>query len=174
MSSLLSRATVLAAAIALAAPAAAIAEGDTIVLGSAISITGKYSQEGRNARDGYDFAVKKINDAGGVKINRKTYKLEIKYYDDESTPARTAQLLERLINQDGVKFPMPMLADPGLEYLKRYRAFDDFENQPLHGAFLIDGQGRLRWLDISYDPFTDVRFLLKEARRLLALPVAGS
>ena len=102
--SLVSRTTALAAAIALAAPAAAMAQDDTIVLGSAISITGKYSQEGKNARDGYDFAVKKINDAGGVKINGKTYRLEIKYYDDESTPARTAQLLERLINQDGVKF----------------------------------------------------------------------
>jgi branched-chain amino acid transport system substrate-binding protein len=94
----------LAAALALAAPAAALAADGTIVLGSAISITGKYSQEGKNARDGYDFAVKKINDMGGVKIGGKTYKLEVKYYDDESTPARTAQLLERLINQDGVKF----------------------------------------------------------------------
>ncbi|HEX7053481.1 MAG TPA: amino acid ABC transporter substrate-binding protein [Burkholderiales bacterium] len=77
---------------------------NTIVLGSAISITGKYSQEGKNAKDGYDFAVKRINDRGGVKINGKSYKLEIKYYDDESTPARTAQLLERIINQDGIKF----------------------------------------------------------------------
>ncbi|TAK83583.1 MAG: amino acid ABC transporter substrate-binding protein [Betaproteobacteria bacterium] len=94
----------LAAALSLAAPAASLAAENTIVLGSAISITGKYSQEGKNARDGYDFAVKKINDMGGVKVGGKSYKLEIKYYDDESTPARTAQLLERLINQDGVKF----------------------------------------------------------------------
>jgi branched-chain amino acid transport system substrate-binding protein len=96
-----------AAAVATAAvitlPQQAMAE-DTIVLGSAISITGKYSQEGKNAKDGYDFAVKKINDNGGVKVGGKTYKIEVKYYDDESTPARTAQLLERLINQDGVKF----------------------------------------------------------------------
>jgi branched-chain amino acid transport system substrate-binding protein len=92
-----------AVALALAAPGAALAE-DTLVLGSAISITGKYSQEGKNAKDGYDFAIQKINDAGGVKVAGKTYKLEIKYYDDESTPARTAQLLERLINQDGVKY----------------------------------------------------------------------
>lgn len=34
----------------------------------------------------------------------KTYKLAIKYYDDESTPARGAQLAERLIKQDGIKF----------------------------------------------------------------------
>ncbi len=77
---------------------------DTIQLGSAISITGKYSQEGKNASDGYNFAVKRINEQGGVKVGDKTYQLEVKYYDDESTPARTAQLLERLINQDGIKF----------------------------------------------------------------------
>lgn len=87
-----------------ALPRQANAEGDTIQLGSAISITGKYSQEGKNASDGYNFALKKLNDAGGVKIGGKAYKLEVKYYDDESTPARTAQLLERLINQDGIKF----------------------------------------------------------------------
>ena len=79
---------VAAAALALSAPAFA---EDTLVLGSAISITGKYSQEGKNAKDGYDFAVKAINDAGGVKVNGKTYKLEVKYYDDESTPARTSR-----------------------------------------------------------------------------------
>ncbi len=39
-----------------------------------------------------------------MKIGDKTYMLEIKYYDDESTPARTAQLLERLIEQDNVNF----------------------------------------------------------------------
>jgi len=48
--------------------------------------------------------VQKINEAGGVKVGGKRYKLKVVYYDDESTPARTAQLLERLINQDGVKY----------------------------------------------------------------------
>jgi len=97
-------AAAIAAALVGAGTAAARVEGDKIILGSAISITGKYSQEGKNAKDGYDFAVKRINDAGGVKVNGKTYKFEVKYYDDESTPARTAQLLERLINQDGIKY----------------------------------------------------------------------
>jgi branched-chain amino acid transport system substrate-binding protein len=97
-------AAIVAALLGAGSAAAAGVEGDKIILGSAISITGKYSQEGKNAKDGYDFAVKRINDAGGVKVNGKTYKFEVKYYDDESTPARTAQLLERLINQDGVKY----------------------------------------------------------------------
>lgn len=100
----LSGAAAVVAAVSVAGPAAAMVEGDTITLGSAISITGKYSQEGKNAKDGYDLAVKVINAEGGVKVGGKSYKLEIKYYDDESTPARTAQLLERLISQDGIKF----------------------------------------------------------------------
>lgn len=79
-------------------------EGDTIVLGAAVSLTGKYSTNGKNTQDGYELAVKRLNENGGVKVGGKSYKLKIVYYDDESTPARAAQLAERLINQDGVKF----------------------------------------------------------------------
>ena len=82
-----------------------------IELGSAISITGKYSQR-QEHKNGYKFALKKLNDAGGVKIGGKAYKLEVKYYDDESTPARTAQLLERLINQDGIKYVLGPYGSP--------------------------------------------------------------
>ena len=91
-------------ALALAAPAAAKVEGDEIVLGAAISLTGKYSSNGVNAKNGYDIAVKRVNEMGGVKVNGKSYKLKVVYYDDESTPARGAQLAERLIQQDDVKY----------------------------------------------------------------------
>ncbi|HEX5079396.1 MAG TPA: amino acid ABC transporter substrate-binding protein [Geminicoccaceae bacterium] len=80
------------------------AADDTIQLGAAVSITGKYSTNGKNTKDGYDLAVKVINDKGGLKVGDKAYKLEVVYYDDESTPARAAQLTERLISQDGVDF----------------------------------------------------------------------
>ena len=84
--------------------AIAKAEGDTVVLGAAVSLTGKYSVNGKNTKDGYDLAVKRINEMGGVKVGGKSYKLKVLYYDDESTPARGAQLAERLISQDGVQF----------------------------------------------------------------------
>jgi len=87
-----------------ASTAGAKVEGDTIVLGAPISLTGKYSTNGKNTRDGYDLAVKRINEMGGVKVGGKGYKLKVIYYDDESTPARAAQLTERLINQDGIKY----------------------------------------------------------------------
>jgi len=114
-----------AVAAAFAAPAAAKVEGDKIILGSAISITGKYSQEGKNASDGYNFAAQAINAKGGVMVGGKRYKLEIKYYDDESTPARTAQLLERIINQDGIKFTLgPYASGPtkaALPVIEKYK-----------------------------------------------------
>ena len=84
--------------------ASAKVEGDTIVLGAAVSVTGKYSTNGKHTMNGYNLAIETINAAGGVEVAGKTYKLEIVYYDDESTPARGAQLAERLISQDGIKF----------------------------------------------------------------------
>ena len=93
-----------ALAVALATPAMARVDGDTITLGSSISLTGKYATNGLHTQRGYDYAVKVINEAGGVKVGGKSYKLAVKYYDDESTPARGAQLAERLIQQDGVEY----------------------------------------------------------------------
>lgn len=78
--------------------------GDTITLGAAVSLTGKYSTNGKHTVNGYELAKDKINAAGGVTVGGKSYKIDIIYYDDESTPARAAQLAERLIKQDGVKY----------------------------------------------------------------------
>lgn len=69
------------------------------------------------------------------------------------------------------KLPFPIAANPTAEVFQRFRAFDDFENQPLHATFLIDGKGFVRWHDIGFEPFMDVGFVLNEAKRLLALPV---
>jgi len=95
---------VLAIALVAIGPASAKVEGDTIVLGAAVSLTGKYSTNGKNTQDGYELGVKRINEMGGVRVGGKYYRIKVLYYDDESTPARGAQLAERLIKQDGVKF----------------------------------------------------------------------
>ncbi len=69
------------------------------------------------------------------------------------------------------RYEFPVLADPELDVFRRYRCYDDFEKMALHGTFLLDADGRVRWHDIGYEPFMDVDFLLGESRRLLALPV---
>src|SRR5699024_5086185 len=80
---------------------ATAADGDNVItLVAVVSLTGTYSTNGKYTLDGYDIAVDRINSSGGLQVGDKTYKLKIKYYDDESTSARGAQLAERLIKQD--------------------------------------------------------------------------
>ena len=66
-------------------------EGDTIILGAVVSLTGKYTTAGNHTKRGYDVGVKHINARGGIKVGKKSYKLKVIYYDDESTPARGAR-----------------------------------------------------------------------------------
>ena len=69
-------------------------------------------------------------------------------------------------------FPFPILADPAHMAFKAYRAFDDFERSALHGTFLIDGEGLVRWQDIGFQPFRDANWLLAESKRLLRIPAS--
>lgn len=82
----------------------AAAKMSTIDLGCAISLTGAQSRSGKLYRDSYDMAVNRINEAGGVKVGDKTYKLKIVYYDDKSDPAESSRLIEKLISKDKVDF----------------------------------------------------------------------
>ena len=87
----------------LLSPAAMAACGE-IVLGSAISLTGKYATNGIHAKNGYEHAIQKIKDAGGVMVDGKCYNFKVIYYDDESKGDRGATLAERLISQDKVQY----------------------------------------------------------------------
>jgi branched-chain amino acid transport system substrate-binding protein len=77
---------------------------DTIVLGTAISQTGKYAREGKFYVDAYIMTVDAINKAGGVKVGGKSYKLELKMYDDQSDPNLCVRLYTRLVTSDKVNF----------------------------------------------------------------------
>jgi peroxiredoxin len=85
-----------------------------------------------------------------------------------------AELKEKGTPRDGVNagggIPFTLLSNADLRAFKAYRCYDDFEDRPLHGTFLIDKDGLVRWQDIGPEPFKDAAFLLKEAKRLAALP----
>ena len=56
--------------------------------------------------------------------------------------------------EDEGGFAFPLLSDAKLDVFKAYGCITS-DNQPLHGTFLIDAQGRVRWRDISNRPFND-------------------
>jgi len=87
-----------------AGTSAMAAECESITLGSAISLTGKYATNGVHAKNGYEYAIQKIAENGGVMVDGQCYNFKVIYYDDESKGDRGATLAERLINQDKVQY----------------------------------------------------------------------
>jgi peroxiredoxin/tetratricopeptide (TPR) repeat protein len=72
-------------------------------------------------------------------------------------------------NSDGIAFPMPLLADVAKRTFRAYRSHDDFEDQPLHGTFLIDAHGDVRFHRVAAEPFLNFDFLKSEAARINTL-----
>lgn len=77
-----------------------------------------------------------------------------------------AKLQTGLRNYDET-MSVTLIANPELDIFREFRCFDDFEGAPLHGTFLIDSNGSIRWQDIGHEPFMDAKFLLDESKRLL-------
>ncbi|MCU0718416.1 MAG: redoxin domain-containing protein, partial [Pirellula sp.] len=67
----------------------------------------------------------------------------------------------------------PLLTNVEQDTFKGFRAYDDFEGQPLHGTFLVDAKGRILWQDIGHEPFMEIDFLIQESERLLRIGESG-
>lgn len=82
----------------------AAAQTNTITLGTAVQLTGKDANTGRYYRDGYEFAIDKINAAGGVTVGGKKYLFKLDLLDNQSDTNLDVQLYTKLITQDKVDF----------------------------------------------------------------------
>ena len=77
---------------------------DVIKFGCAMCFTGKNSRTGKLYVDSYNLAKDAINKAGGIKVGGKSYKIDIIFYDDKSSDAESAKMVEKLIVKDKVNF----------------------------------------------------------------------
>ncbi|HEY2588387.1 MAG TPA: redoxin domain-containing protein [Tepidisphaeraceae bacterium] len=69
-------------------------------------------------------------------------------------------------------FPFPLLSDAKLDVFKAYRCVDFDNNKPMHGTFLIDAQGQVRWRQISDRPFNDPALVLNQAKQYVSVAAA--
>jgi branched-chain amino acid transport system substrate-binding protein len=76
----------------------------TLLFGAPISLTGSTSTEGHLTLEGYQLWVKEVNAHGGLKVGNNTYQVQLKYYDDGSSPTKSAQLTQQLVASDKVNF----------------------------------------------------------------------
>ena len=145
----------------LCAPPGLALAGDIISLGALISQTGKHALNGDNTKKGYDLAVKRINETGGVEIDGKRYQLEIRYYDDQSMPARGAELAQRLIETDGVNFVLgpygsnvtkailPVIEKHGVPMVEANGVARELFTRGYRNLFAVSAAGDL--LDAAFD-----------------------
>ncbi|HEY8692412.1 MAG TPA: amino acid ABC transporter substrate-binding protein [Chloroflexota bacterium] len=84
----------------------------TLLIGAPMSLTGSFNNEGKLTKDGYDLWSDIANSKGGVNVGGKHYKVEIKYYDDQSKQDQSALLTEKLISQDKVAFMLGPYGTP--------------------------------------------------------------
>jgi branched-chain amino acid transport system substrate-binding protein len=73
-----------------------------LTLGASMSLTGSLAREGQLTKEGYEICRDVINAKGGVPVNGKKLKLDIKFQDDTSTPDTAAQLVDQF-NDQGIK-----------------------------------------------------------------------
>src|SRR5713226_8946993 len=77
---------------------------NTLLFGAPVSLTGSTSTEGKLTLEGYQLWVKEVNAHGGIKVGNNTYQVQLKYYDDGSSPTKSAQLTQQLVASDKVNF----------------------------------------------------------------------
>lgn len=92
---------VLGTAGALAAPSVARAQAKPVRIGMVQSMSGNLSAYAQEGQPAFDYVVKKINAAGGIK-SLGGAKLEVVLADDASQPARTAAEARRLATEENV------------------------------------------------------------------------
>ena len=88
---------------------------DTIVIGSTLPLTGTESKTGGRYKQGYELAVEQVNAAGGIDVNGKKVKVELKLLDDTSDQAKAVNLAQRLITSDKVNAFLGTYSTPLVE-----------------------------------------------------------
>jgi branched-chain amino acid transport system substrate-binding protein len=75
---------------------------DPVRIGYSIASTGLFSQAAPSQVTAYELWAEQVNAAGGLDVEGTKRPVELVWYDDESDPAKSAQIYERLINDDEV------------------------------------------------------------------------
>jgi branched-chain amino acid transport system substrate-binding protein len=89
----------------------ALAAQKTLVIGGIAFLTGPAAAGGMACKTGWELAVAKYNDAGGLKIGKDTYKIKLIVEDDAMSLDQASTAATKLIQKDGAKVLVGPLVD---------------------------------------------------------------
>ena len=78
------------------------------------------------------------------------------------SPAELRRAIKEDVPAEG--FPFLILSDPSVQTFKSYGCHD---GRALHGTFLIDAGGMVRWQEVGDEPFMDVDRIFREREKML-------
>ncbi len=88
---------------------------DELKIGAVVTISGAGAAWGQAILNGAELAAKDVNDAGGLKVGDKTYKVTVIPYDDKYQAGEAVTAVNRLAFQDDAKFVVgPVGSAPAL------------------------------------------------------------
>lgn len=104
-------ATLLSLGLAAAFPAAVARAADAVKIGVIQPLSGNFSSYGQESQPAFEYVIRKINEAGGIK-SLGGAKIELVVADDSSQPARSATEMRRLATQENVAMVVGGLLSP--------------------------------------------------------------
>ena len=86
---------------------------EDLKIGVIAALSGGGTAWGLGLQRGVQLALDEVNAGGGLKLDGKIYRLSLIAYDDQYNAAQAKIAVERLVQQDGVKFVMGPVGSPG-------------------------------------------------------------
>ena len=81
-----------------------------VYFASSISVSGSWAESGVGAYEGTQYAIDRLNDRGGLKLNDGYHKVILLTADDGSSPEGAVANVERFITRDNVKIILNQLS----------------------------------------------------------------
>src|ERR1051326_3321417 len=127
---------------------------EDIRIGAVFPLTGKESKIGGAFKAATEFAVKEVNDAGGLQVGRQKMKVDLRLLDDTSDAAKSAQLVEQLIVQQKSH---AILGGYGSQLVQAERVVPERYGVPfISGAGASSIYGRSKWVFGTLSPVEDL------------------
>jgi branched-chain amino acid transport system substrate-binding protein len=86
--------------------------GPEIVIGVPMAAGGPYVQEAALTRRGYDLWAQWVNHEGGIVVQGVRHRVRLQYEDDQGQPTVAAQVAERMLAQEGIRFLLGPFGTP--------------------------------------------------------------